>query len=97
MPLPITAQRLRIVRERAGLTQVQLAERVGLSHRPITISDMETGRQGLGKYAPAIALACETTIDFLYGLTDDPARPLDLGVLPEEQREAIRRLVDWLR
>ena len=97
MPPPITAQRVRIARERAGLTQVQLADLVGLSHRPVTISDIETGRQGLAKHAPAIARACETTTDFLYGLTDDPVPPLDLGDLPEERRDVIRRLASWLR
>ena len=94
MSLPITAQRVRIVRERAGLTQVKLAERVGLSHRPITISDSETGRQGLGKYAPAIALACETTTDFLYGITDDPGRPLDLDAVPEQWRAVVKRIIE---
>jgi len=89
MPLPITAQRVRIARKRAGLTQVQLAEQVGLSHRPVTISDIETGRQSIALHAPAIALACNTTTDFLFGLTDDPGRPADLAALKEEWRQAL--------
>lgn len=44
VPIPVTPIQLtlRALREKAGLTQVELAERVGV--RQATISDLETGK-----------------------------------------------------
>jgi transcriptional regulator with XRE-family HTH domain len=96
MPELTTGRRVEFARKQAGLTQAELAERAGIGSRPGTISDIEAGRQGLGKRTAEIARACGTTTDFLLGLTDDPGRPLNLDNLPEERRDVIRRLINWL-
>lgn len=69
----IFGQRIFEMRQSAGLTQKQLGEAVGLSMQ--AINDIEKGRRET-KLAKAIAIArlFNTSVEYLAGYTDDPAR-----------------------
>lgn len=77
----LTARRVRQLREDLHLSQTELAARMGLA--PSTISGIERGHQGISSSAEALAAALGTTIDYLYGRTDNPLRP-------EEEDERVR-------
>lgn len=66
-------QRIFEMRQAAGLTQKQVGEAVGLTMQ--AINDIEKGRRET-KISKAIAIArlFDTTVEYLAGYTDDPAR-----------------------
>lgn len=70
----IFGQRIFELRQAAGMTQKQLGETVGLSMQ--AINDIEKGRRET-KITKAILVArlFNTTVEYLVGETDDPARP----------------------
>lgn len=70
----IFGQRIAEMRRAAGLTQKQVGEAVGLSMQ--AINDIEKGRRET-KISKAVAIArlLNTTVEYLAGYTDDPARP----------------------
>ena len=70
-----TVRRVKQLRGDLGLSQVEIAERVGVA--PSTISGIETGAQGISGIAEKLAQALGTTTDYLYGLTDNPLPPND--------------------
>lgn len=64
-------ERVRLLRERAKLTQMELADRSGISQR--TISNIESGSQEeTCQRLAALALSLHTTADFLLGLVVEP-------------------------
>lgn len=73
----IFGQRICDFRKSAGMTQKQLGEAVGLSMQ--AVNDIEKGRRET-TITKAILLArlFNTTVHYLMGDTDDPARPQDL-------------------
>lgn len=54
------------LRERSGLTQVQVAEAVGVSQH--TVSGWDRGAQPLAKHLPRMAKLFRCSIEELYGL-----------------------------
>ena len=65
--------RIREARERAGFTQTELAALIGVA--PNTFCGYENClHDPKSKLLIKIAYECNTTIDYLLGLTDDPAR-----------------------
>jgi len=83
-------KQLRIIR---GLTQQDLSERANIAQRNITrYENNESDPNGETLYRIAVAL--DTSTDYLLGLTDDPTPPTRSPELTElEQRiiEAFRR------
>jgi transcriptional regulator with XRE-family HTH domain len=76
---PRLGGRIKLLRRRAGLTQAQLAERIG-RHRNIVVR-IESGKTTPGaNVAKLIASACHVTIPALYGIEepDDPGEVLDV-------------------
>ena len=69
----IFGQRIFELRKAAGLTQKQVGEAVGLTMQ--AINDIEKGRRET-KISKAVAIArlFDTTVEYLAGYTDDPAR-----------------------
>ena len=64
-------QRIAKIRKKNGLTQKQLAEKMGLIN--YLISDYETGRRHLyDEMVARFAIALEVSADYLLGLTDKP-------------------------
>lgn len=64
------ASRLKVARERAGLTQGQVAKKLGL-HRP-SVSEVEAGRRGVSaEELAAMAKLYEVSVDWLTG-TEEP-------------------------
>lgn len=67
--------RIKEARERVGLTQKELAEILGI--KKTTFNGYETGAHDpKSDLLSKIALQCDTTVDFLLSLTDDPHRKL---------------------
>ena len=65
--------RIMALREADGLTQAQLAERVGVSQA--TVSQWESGtRTTSGEAVVALARVFDTSADFLLGLVDEQIR-----------------------
>ena len=65
--------RIMALREADGLTQAQLAERVGVSQA--TVSQWESGtRTPSGEAVVALARVFDTSADFLLGLVDEQIR-----------------------
>ena len=65
--------RIKEARERAGYTQTELAARIGVA--PNTFCGYENGlHDPKSKFLTKIAAECNTSIDYILGLTDDPER-----------------------
>lgn len=60
---PTFAERIKLAREGAGLTQAGLAEACGVSQ--VNICKLETGESGRTSYLPEIARACGVSTDWL--------------------------------
>lgn len=66
--------RIKEARERAGYTQTELAARIGVA--PNTFNGYENGlHDPKSKMLRLIASECNTSIDYLLCLTDDPTSP----------------------
>lgn len=66
-------QRVRSARKAAGLTQKELAEKVGI--RQSTISELEKGESRATTHIAKIAHACGVTVQYLEGLSDQMREP----------------------
>lgn len=73
--------RIRALRKKRGLTQVQLSRQSGISQSNVSQYErfVEPPASALGK----IANTLNTTVDYLVGRTDDPEPPLRLT--PDER------------
>lgn len=67
----ILGERVRMLRERAGLSQPELARRVGI--RQQSIDKIERGISTRSRYLVEIAVALGVNAAYLQGLTDDPS------------------------
>ncbi len=85
----MNSQRIAFRRKQLGMTQEELAERVGTSQRQI--SKYETGKQDpTGDVIIALAFALDTTADWLLGLTNIADRPLrGQGDLSQDEIELL--------
>jgi len=63
-------KRVNQARKRAGLTQKELAEKVGI--RQSTLSELEQGKSRSTTHLASIARACGVSVQYLEGLTDQP-------------------------
>ena len=73
----IVPERLREARKRAGLTQTELARRVGTASTQISM--LETGNSTASlRNAARMARALNVSTDFLVGYADDPRRTADI-------------------
>ena len=89
-------QRLRALRLRDGLTQWQLAERIGLTQA--VISAYETGLR-LPSYSILLKLAhiFQVTTDYLLGMSVHSGTTLDLSGLTQAQCAVLQRLAEYMR
>ncbi len=87
-------QKLKFLRKENGLTQKQIAERIGLAVS--AVSSYESGaRYPSYKVLVKLARIYHVSTDYLMGLTD--ARNLDVSGLAEEEIALVSRLVEKLR
>ena len=64
--------RLRALREERGYTQIKMQMLTGIDQSDY--SKIETGKRGMSfEQCRRIALALDTSMDYLAGLTDDPS------------------------
>lgn len=87
----IFRERLRDRRKAVGLSQEELATILGVAQS--YVSQIESGRSGPPTIDRAfdIARACETSVDYLIGLTDDPL-PNAGALLPEHALEVLESM-----
>jgi transcriptional regulator with XRE-family HTH domain len=87
--MSIQATRIRERRQKVGMTQEELADRIGTNQRQI--SKYENGHNDpTADVLAALARALDTTTDWLLGLTDTPERPLRTEAdLNEDERELL--------
>lgn len=91
-------ERIKELRKKAGLTQQELAEKLGYVSK-VSINQIETGQRPLpaGKVIDT-AKALNTSVNYLFGITDDPspnAKPLAYDT-PEEFWKARQAIIDRL-
>ena len=100
----VTASRLRLARENSGLTQGQVAEKVGW-HRP-TVSEIEAGRRRLSAdEATRLARLYGVSVSWLLGQEDgsdvvsDRARlaARELGKLNDDDLDRLLELIRSLK
>ena len=78
MQVDIIGERLRETRKLRGLTQLQLAHRTGIARH--LISMVEHNKSGLSPAnLSAAAQALRISVDYLFGLTDDPTPAAQLA------------------
>lgn len=102
MEYKLRGERVRQLREDLNMTQGELADAIVLSAPGVNqshISQIERGVAGLRPESlAAVAVALETSVDYLLGLTDDPTRREDMAeqvILVEKnpgRRELLQRL-----
>jgi len=81
--------RLRKLREKLGLTQDELAEKIGVNSLQINRYEHDKNEPS-GELVARMAKALYTSADYLLGLTDDPAPAgLNKGELTARERAAI--------
>ena len=92
--LETTGERIQWLRKRKGLTQVELAKRLGVSN--VFLSDMEKGIKPPIERVVQLAGLLGTTSDFLLLLTDDPMprNGEDEPIYFSSEADEIARLID---
>ena len=91
--MTLLAKRLRLVRTRQGLSQEQLGNRTGSSKH--LISQVEQGRCGLtNPRLTSAAQALGVSVDYLFGLADDPTPPHQLARRLTAANARVRDLED---
>ena len=87
--------RIASARKRAGISQRKLAGAMGERYDQTMISHVESGRSGLvGEGLSKVATVLEVSIDYLFGLTDDPT---PAGLLANRSVESQEEPVDLVR
>jgi transcriptional regulator with XRE-family HTH domain len=86
MPEPIIGERLRTLRQRQGISQADLARALGASINAINM--IECGQVKAPHIARLMAMAdlFDVSLDYLVGMTDDPAPPR--RPRPRKERDA---------
>lgn len=69
----VLAERLKLRRKQLGLSQAQLAKRMSIHCSSSVIGTIEIGETRNPQYIVEIAQALGVSVDWLKGLTDDPA------------------------
>lgn len=82
---PKFCERVKALREATGLTRKEFAESIG--EYPATYSAWENNSLAGAGSLPKLALALGTTMDYLCGLTDDPAPSSKAAKAPRETIE----------
>ncbi len=85
-------QRIREARERLGMTQEELAERIGRNRE--TISHYEIGNRAVAiNELPLLAEALQVSLGYFYGQNDPDGEALDLmselQVMPADQKKMV--------
>lgn len=76
--------RIKEARERKGLTQAELAAKLGVAQN--TFCGYESGdHDPKSNKLAIIARECDTTIDYLLRLTDDPRQAIEIEKSPEPE------------
>lgn len=102
----VRGERVRQLREEMGWTQGDLARIVARSITGVNQSQISQVERGEAGFRPeslaAVAIALETSTDYLLGLTDDPTRREDMGeqviltIRDPARRDALQQLFNGI-
>lgn len=83
-------QRIQELREKAGLTQAELAKRLGVTRAAVSQWETALSTPSLN-YVIELSKLFNTSIDYILGLNDTEA--VNIGHLDDEQKKVIYSLV----
>ena len=88
--MPLRAERLQLLQREKGYTNRYIANVLHVNEN--TVSRWVSGRRQPGRLSMnQLAALCETSIEYLNGITDDPTPPPDdIEDLTDEERELLR-------
>ena len=84
-------ERLKLMREKLGLSQDELAERLGLGQAQINRYEQNKNDPS-SETLVLLARHLEVTTDYLLGIVDTPTQQVRLSDLTEEEREILDTL-----
>lgn len=90
--MTIIAKRIATLRKQRDLSQEELAELIGTSQRQISYYETAKNEPTAGVIM-SLAIALNTTTDYLLGLTDDPERPIrSLSDLDDQEAKVVKAM-----
>ena len=87
------ADRIRYLRDKAGMKQVELAKRLGISRSAVNSWEMSLSFPSLANIIEMTQIF-HVSADYLLALTD--RETVDISALSEEEKEIVLRLVSCL-
>ena len=88
------ADRIRYLRDKAGMTQTDLAKRLGISRNAVNAWEMSVSTPSLSKVIEMSRIFHVST-DYLLSISDNVL--VDISDLGNDERELILKLVDCLK
>lgn len=88
------ADRIRYLRDKAGMTQTDLAKKLGISRSAVNSWEMSLSSPSLANIVEMTELF-HVSADYLLSITDRVT--VDITELPGESQEAIMKLVECLK
>lgn len=88
------ADRIKTLREKSGMTQTQLAKRLGISRSAVNSWEMSLSTPS-SIYLVELSKIFGVSTDFLLSL--DEGVKLDITALNEQEQEMVIRLVDYFK
>ncbi len=88
------ADRIKYLRDRYGMTQSDLAKRLGVSRNAVNLWEMSISSPSLSNLVE-MSKIFDTNVDYLISTTEKIA--IDITELKPEEREIVMRLVECLK
>ena len=89
-------RRLKQLRQNAGLTQKQLAQKMGITASVVSYYELSV-RNPSPEILIKLSYIFHTTTDYLLGLDSPPKYPLDLSGLSDDDIQFLQQTIDMLK
>ena len=89
-------RRLKQLRQNAGLTQKQLAQKMGITASVVSYYELSE-RNPSPEILIKLSYIFHTTTDYLLGLDSPPKYPLDLSGLSDDDIQFLQQTIDMLK